>query len=397
MRAMTSFVALSSVLIASVAQAQPIVVADSGDSAWVLAAVVLILSGALGGFALLHNRGTGSAPLVAMAGTAVLFALFGYSLAFSPGSSAIGGADNLLLGNMADLRGDLTISETLYALFELAVALFAVAVLASGLAERARFGWLVAFAMLWFVFVYVPLAHWIWGGGWLTDLGAADAAGGLVIHVSAGVSALVAAILLGRRESDALVAENRLGLAGIGLVLVGGLGLVGGAALSSSDDAAGALLNVILAVSAALLTGLSFERLRTGATTVDSAGTMAIAGLAAISCAGASVAPGAAVILGGIGAIGATLAALLVSRLGLGSSASAFVGHAGGGIMGALAFPVFILTTLGGPGFDDGVTLFNQLIAQAVALGVVIAWSAGLSAIAALMVAMIVPMRERRS
>ncbi len=399
MRSARLLVTLLAFAAAGVAQAQPVIVADSGDSAWVLASIVLVLIGALSGFAMIHNRGSGSAPLaplVAMAGAAVLFTLFGYSLAFAPGSSMIGGADNLLLANLADLRGDLTISETLYALFELAAALFAVAVLSAALAERARFGWLACFASLWFVLVYVPLAHWLWGGGWLVDLGAADAAGGLVIHTAAGVSALVAAILLGRRDDDTLVADHRLALAGIGLVFAGGVGLIGGSGLSSSDEAASAMLNAVVAVSAALLVGLGLERLRTGTTSTSSAATMAIAGLAAISCAGAAVAPGAAVMLGGLGAIGATLAALLVGRLSLGATASTFVGHAGGGIIGALAFPVFVLTALGGPGLEDGTSLLSLMTAQAVAVVVVVAWSAGLSAIAALMVAMVLPMRERR-
>jgi ammonium transporter, Amt family len=374
-------------------------VADSGDSAWVLAASAFVLLAALPGLALLHGRGrAGPAAVSLFAATALvslLFAAIGYSLAFSPGGPAIGDAGNAMLANLADLRGDLTISETLYALFQMVIALFATTILASALAERARTGWLIAFAGLWFVLVYVPVAHWLWGGGWLVDVSAVDQAGGLVVQLSAGISALVAAVLLGRTSETGVAHDTRLAVAGAGLVWVGWFGVAGGAALSSSDDAASAILNIQLAASAAALAGMIFERWRSGAASVHGTACSAISGLAAMSAGAGLVGAGGAMALGVIGAIGASIGSGLVQRMKLGSAASAFVAHGAGAFLGGLLFPVFMLAELGGAGFDDGNGLTTQLVAQGIAVLSVTLWSAGLTAVAALMVAMIVPMREK--
>lgn len=400
MRAVKTILGSLAVAAAGTAQAQPIVVADSGDSAWVLAATALVLLAALPGLALLHGRGrTGPAALALFVATAIvslLFAAIGYSLAFAPGGPAIGDAGNAMLANLADLRGDLTISETLYALFQMVIAVFATGIVVASIAERARTGWLIAFSALWFMFVYVPVAHWMWGGGWLVDAGAVDQAGGIVIQLSAGVSALVAAILLGRADENEIAHDSRLAVAGAALVWVGWFGVVGGAALSSSDDAASAILNVQLAASAAALAGLALERWRSGVISVYGTIYSAIAGLAAMSAGAGLVGAGGAIAIGVIGAIGATLGAILVQRLKLGGAASAFVAHGMGAILGAVAFPLFMLTELGGNGFDDGNGLLIQLAAQGVAVVAVALWSAGLTAVAALMVAMLLPMRETR-
>ncbi len=398
MRALKIVFAGLALCVASAAQAQPIVVPDSGDSAWMLAACALVLLAALPGFALLNGRGaTGPTGLALFLSTAIfslLFAAIGYSLAFGPGNIIIGDAGNAMLGNLADLRGDTTISETLYALFELTIAVFAGSILVSSLADRARLGWLMAFAALWLLFVYIPVAHWLWGGGWLIDLGAIDTAGGLTVQVTTGIGGLVVALLIGRPRHTELAHDSRLALAGIALIWIGWFGVIGGAELGADDNASSAILNAQLAASAAALLGLALERWRTGTVSVYGATTAAIAGLAAISCGASQVGAGGAMALGTIGAIGATFAAMLVQRLKLGSAASAFVAHGGGGIFGALALPLFMIPELGGVGFEDGVGLVTQLTAQGVAVLAVSLWTAGLTAVAALMVAMVVPMRR---
>ncbi len=383
---------------ASAARAQPIVVADSGDSAWVLAASALVLLAALPGLATLHTRGRpGSGAAALLVGTAivsVLFALIGYSLAFGPGGPIIGDAGNVMLANLADLRADLTISETLYALFQLVLAIFATTILVTPVAGRTGTGWLVAFSGLWFMLVYVPVAHWIWGGGWLVDMGAVDQAGGIVIQLAAGVSALVVAVLLGGGHAGELDQGPHQAVAGGALVLIGWYGVAGGGAFSSGDDAASAILSIHLAASAAVLTGLLLEWLSRGSASVHGTISAAIAGLAAASAGAGLIGAGGAIVLGVLGAIGSMLAATLVERLELGSAASAFVAHGAGAIIGALTFPLFMLTSLGGIGFDTGSGLAALLAAQAVAVGAVTLWSAGLTAVAALMVAMVLPMRQ---
>jgi len=382
------------------AQAQPIVVADSGDSAWVLAASILALLAALPGLALVHGRGragpTGMALFVSAAVVSLIFAIIGYTLAFGEGSTVLGGAGNALLANLADLRGDTTISEAVFALFEMIVAIFAVGILVSSLAERARPGWLIAFAGLWTLIVYVPLARWMWGGGWLAELGALDFGGGIVVQTSAGVAALIAAILLGRPRETEIAHDSRLAVAGVALLWVGWFGVLGGSMLAATDDTASVIINAQLAASAAILAGLAIERIRSGAISVYGATTAAIAGLAAISSGADVIGPGGAIASGVAGAVGAALASLLVERLKLGGSASAFVAHGGGGIAGALIFPLFVFERFGGVGFDEG-NVVTQLVAQGIAVLVVAFWTAGITAVAALMVAMVLPMTKRHS
>jgi Amt family ammonium transporter len=174
---------MSTFIPATIAGAQPIVIADSGDSAWVLAASAIALFAALPGLALFHGRnrdgGHATAMFVSIAIASLVFAVIGYSLAFAEGSSIIGSGGNALLANMADLHFDATISDTVYALFQMSVAVFAVGIMVSSFAERARIGWLAGFVTLWSLIVYAPIAHWIWGGGWLAELGVMDFDSGL--------------------------------------------------------------------------------------------------------------------------------------------------------------------------------------------------------------------------
>ncbi|WP_293882269.1 ammonium transporter [Sphingomonas sp.] len=394
--------------LATVAQAQPIVVADSGDSAWVLAASALGLIAALPGLALLHGRRDGvhgPAIVLSAAIATLVFAALGYSLAFSEGGSIIGGADNAMLANMAEMHADLTISDIVFALYQLTVALFAVGIMVSSIAHRARIGWLGGFVAVWSLIVYAPVAHWIWGGGWLSDLGVLDFGGGLVVQVAAGTATLVAALLIGRGGIDDDAAEAvtvtvtgagavpALRHAGLALTLVGWIGILGGAAFGGGDDAATAMLNGLLAASAAVLVGFAIARWRESPGGDDGVATAAIAGLAAISTGAAFVGPAGAMALGVGGALAAWAGSVLVRQLNVGTTASAFVASGCGGIVGAVAFPLFVSPIFGGPGFDEGVGLLTQTVAQGVGVLVVILWSAVVTAIAALMVSMIAPMR----
>jgi len=390
-------IAIPGIAAALPAAAQPTIVADSGDTAWMLAASVLVLLAALPGFAMLHERTRTGAPAAALfasaAGVSLLFALVGYSLMFGDGTSLLGGLGSALLADPAELLDGTTISEPVYALFELALAIFAVSLLASSVAQRARFGWLALFAPLWFLVVYVPIARWIAGGGWLAELGAIDYAGGLVIQTSAGVAALVVGLLLGRAGDPQAEHDAQPSLTAPALVWVGWFGLVGGAALGASGDAALAMLNAQLAASAAALTGLGLQRLAGRTLSIHGSAAMAIAGLAAVSAGAASVGTLGAIALGATGALAAGLAALGVRSLDLGDAGRAFVAHGVGGVAGALAFPLFVLPALGGPGFDEGTGVGTVLIAQAIAVGTVALWTIVVTAIAALMVSMAIPMR----
>ena len=400
MRAFRLITAALATVTTSAAQAQPIIVADSGDNGWMLAAALLMLMTTLPGLALFYGRSrsgdTGLALVASTAITTLVFAVIGYSLAFSDGTGLIGGAANAMLADVADVQPDMTISGIVYALFELAVAIFAVAILLGSISGRTRVSWRLAFAALWMLFVYVPVAHWVWGGGWIAVLGALDYSGGIVVQTTAGVSALVIALLVGRDQNDVLD-DPRMMLGGAGILLVGWLALIGGSSFAATDTAAEAMINAQLAASAAVLTGLLIERLRTGSITAHGAALSAIAGLAAVSAGAAFIAPAGAIIIGITGATGAAAAAWLVRVLNLGSASTAFIAHGGGAIPGAILFPFFVLPGFGGPGFDDGLTVGGQVATQGIAVLAVALWAAIATAIAALMISMVLPMVDRNA
>lgn len=396
-----SRIALTALLasIVSVAHAQPIVVADSGDSAWVMAASVIALL-ALPGMMLLRGRSIegeiGTAMMVSAAVASLVFAVVGYSLAFEEGSPVIGGTGNLLLGNMVTLHPNLTISDTVYAIFELSLLIFAVGLLVSSIADRTRRLWLAAFVTLWTLMVYAPVAHWVWGGGWLSELGVLDYGGGLVVQITAGTAALVLTLLVGRKAEAGNTDDSRSPF-GLPLVWVGWIAIMGGAAFGAGDDAATAMLNTHFAGSAAALAGLAIAHWSKDAGGKYRYETSAIAGLAAAGSGAAYVGSGGAIALGIMGAIAAWAGSTLLARLKVGTTANAFVSSGCGGIIGTLAFPVFVSTSFGGPGFDEDAGLTTQLIAQGVGVVAVLLWSAVATAIAALITSVVIPLRVRDS
>jgi ammonium transporter, Amt family len=385
--------------LASAAHAQPIVVADSGDNGWMLAASALVFIAAVPGLALFHMRTrssqVGLAQVASIAILTLLFTIIGYSLAFSDGTGLLGGTGNVMLAGLADVQPDTTISGSIYALFELTISAFAVAILVASIAERTRIGWLLAFTTLWIMLVYVPVAHWVWGGGWIAALGALDYSGGIVVQTTAGVSSLVIAILVGRDRGSAMSEEGSLAAVGAILMWVGWLAVIGGSGFAATGDAADAMLNAQLATSAAVVVGLIIERIRTGSITANGAVAAAIAGLAAVSAGAGFIGPAGAILVGVIGAFGAWLAMASSRLLNLGLAPSAFIAHGGGAILGATLFPVFILPAFGGPGLDEGISLGGQLATQGVAVVAVALWAAVATGIAALMTSMVLPMVDR--
>lgn len=385
--------------------AQPIIVADSGDSAWVLTASALVLLMALPGLGLFYGglvraRNILSVLMHCIVMTCIvslIWAIAGYSLTFGEGSAWLGGLGNLGLANLAEVRDGTTISEGVFALFQMTFAVITPALIVGSFVERVRFGWVVAFTALWSLLVYVPVARWIWGGGWLAELGALDFAGGIVVHTTAGIAALIVALLLGKRKSFAkpiLPHSPALTMVGAGLLWVGWFGFNGGSSLAAGADAAGAIMNTHLAACAAGLVWILVERIKIGKSTSIGLVTGAIAGLATVTPAAGFIGPVGAILLGSIGSLAAFAAVLLVKQsFKIDDSLDVFAVHGVGGIVGSLLFPLFVLSAFGGPGFDEGVTLGRQFAAQGVAVGATILWTAALTAIIALMVSMIIPMR----
>ncbi len=407
MRALRAAMTMLAVTSSPLASAQPMIIADSGDSAWMLTASALVLFMAIPGLGLFYgglvrSRNLAS-PLMHGIVTTCLVSLIwagvGYSLSFGDGSIWLGGLGNLGLTNLVDIRDGTTVSENLFVLFQMTFAVFTSALILSAFAPHLRLGWVVGFTALWSLLVYVPVTRWIWGGGWLAERGTLDFAGGIVVQTTAGVAALVIALLLGERKAVTPgVVEDRsaVSLAGAALLWVGSFGLNGGSSFAAGADAATAILNTHLAASAAALVVLLVEWIKVGQSSSIGLVTGAVAGLATITPAAGFVGPVGAIVLGSVGGLTAFYALLVMEKsFKRREFCHVFAVHGVAGMLGSLLFPLFVLPVFGGPGYDEGVSLVAQFGAQAVGVGATVLWTAVMTAIIALMVAMIIPMRAK--
>ncbi len=390
-----------------VAHAQPAIVSDSGDTAWILTASALVLMMTIPGLGLFYgglvrSRNVLSVIMhsfVILCTVSLLWAVFGYSLVFGAGSPWLGGFGNAMLANLSDIRADTTIPESTYALFQMTFAVITPALVIGAFVERVRFGWVVAFSTLWTILVYLPVARWVWGGGWLaTDVGTLDFAGGIVVHTTAGIAAIIVAKLLGPRKgfnkSLLMPHSPALTMVGAGLLWVGWFGFNGGSALAAGDDASTAIFNTHLAASTAALAWIAIERIRIGKATSIGIVTGAVAGLATVTPAAGFVGPAGAILLG---LLGSTLCFFMVQlvkhKWQIDDSLDVFAVHGVGGILGSLLMPIFFSEIFGGGGFAEGATVTRQLVAQLVGVLVVAGWTAIMTLISAWAVSFVLPMR----
>ncbi len=404
-------VILLSALTAMPASAQDVLAAvetDSGDTAWILTSSALVLMMTIPGLALFYGglvRSKNFLSVLVQCGaitaiTSVLWIAIGYSLAFSTdGGEYIGSSQNFMFNNMLAVREGQTIGELVFGLFQMTFAIITPALIVGAWVERARFGWVVAFSVLWSLLVYIPVARWIWGGGFLADQGVIDFAGGIVVHTTAGVSALVIAMMLGKRigfpKTLMLPHSPSLTVVGAGLLWVGWFGFNGGSALAASDDgAAAAIINTHMAASVAALVWMLIERIKVGKSTAVGFATGAVAGLATITPAAGSVGPGGAVIIGLVAGVMCFYAVGLVKgTLKIDDSLDVFAVHGIGGIMGSLLLAVFASESFGGVGYGQGANMASQLWIQLKGVAIVAVWSAVATLIIGYMVSMVLPMR----
>jgi Amt family ammonium transporter len=362
---------------------------DSGNTAWILAASALVLFMTLPGLALFYGGLVRARNLLSVLMhcfvigciVSLLWAAFGYSLAFAPGNAVIGSLTEPFLAGAADRIVPHGLPEAAYALFQMTFAVITPALIIGAFVERVRFGFVVTFAAAWLVLVYLPVAHWVWGGGWAASLGTIDFAGGIVVHTTAGVSALVVATLAGARDGfpHRLNPPHSPGMtmAGAGMLWIGWFGFNGGSALAADATAAAAILATQFAAAAAGLTWIAIERLRFGKPTSVGIATGCVAGLATITPASGFVGPGGAMLMGVIGGCVCFAATALVkNRLRIDDTLDVFAVHGIGGMTGSLLVAVFALPALGGGGYAQGMTPLRQLGAQAAALAAAAAWSA---------------------
>ena len=369
---------------------------DTGDTAWVLAstALVMLMTPALGFFygGLVQRKNvlaTIMHSFFILALISVQWVLWGYSLAFAPGGSLIGGIDWLALrgvGQAPNADYAATIPALSFMAFQMMFAIITPALITGAFAERKRFKAMVVFSLLWATFVYAPVAHWVWGvGGWLRTFGALDFAGGTVVHITAGVAALVAASMLGKRigfGEGSLEPHNlTYTVLGAGLLWFGWFGFNGGSALGANGLAANALVVTNTAAAMGGLAWMTASWLRHGHPSVLGLAAGAVAGLVAITPAAGFVNTPASILIGlGAGVFCFLAVDILKRNVGVDDALDVFAVHGVGGIWGALATGLFASTTINPAGYDG---LFygnpSQLFKQAVAVVAVGAFTAAVT------------------
>jgi Amt family ammonium transporter len=356
------------------------------DVAWMLVAtaLVLLMTPALGFFygGLVRSKNalnTLMMSLAALGFVGIAWAVLGYSLAFAPGNSWIGDLSRVALRGVG-LEAQGTIPHLLFMAYQGTFAIITAALISGAIVERMRFGPYLAFLTLWSIGVYAPVAHWVWGGGWLAKMGALDFAGGTVVHITAGAGAFVAALVLGPRKDyarQAFLPHNvTFTVLGAGLLWFGWFGFNAGSALAANASAALAFVNTMLAPATTLIVWTLLDLKRTGKVTGVGAATGIVVGLVAITPAAGFIGPMAAVVLGGLAAFPSYFALLLRARTRLDDSLDVVAAHGVGGTVGALLTGV--LAHKAWNGTADGLLFGNpgQLGVQAVAALVAIAFSA---------------------
>ncbi|WP_456376797.1 ammonium transporter [Thiolapillus sp.] len=345
---------------------------NAGNTAWILTSTALVLFMTLPGLALFYGGLVRSKNVLsvlmqcfAIAGiSSILWLIAGYSLAFGEGNAFIGDFSKVLMAGVGreSLSGD--IPESLFMLFQMTFAIITPALVVGGFAERMKFSAMLLFSALWLMLVYVPITHWVWGGGWLGQMGLLDFAGGTVVHITAGVAALVTALVMGPRRgfpTTPFTPHNMtMTVTGACMLWVGWFGFNGGSALAANGDAAMAMLVTHISAATGAMTWMFIEWKRFGKPSALGAVTGMVAGLGTITPASGFVGPGGALIIGLLaGGVCFTATMYLKRVLKIDDSLDVFPVHGVGGILGTLLAGVFSATSLGvfsGYGFADGIS-----------------------------------------
>ena len=383
---------------------------NPADTAWMLiaTALVLLMTPALaffyGGLVRSKNAlNTMMMSFISLGFVGVLWALIGYSLALSPGNNWIGDTSMALLNgvglaNTGSILGDvLTIPHVLYMAFQATFCIITAALISGAIVERMRFSAYITFISLWSVVVYAPIAHWVWGGGWLADLGAWDFAGGTVVHVNAAAAALVAALVVGRRSdygSSSILPHNvPFVLLGSGLLWFGWFGFNAGSALAASPIAGLAFVTTMLAPAATLVVWTFCDLMRSQRVTAVGCATAIVVGLVAVTPAAGFISPMNALLLGGIAAIPSYFALVIRAKTSLDDSLDVIAAHGVGGTVGALLTGVFAEKALNG--LFDGALYGNpgQVVSQGAAVLAAMLYSGVASFILLKVIGLVIPLR----
>jgi Amt family ammonium transporter len=367
---------------------------DTADTAWMITATALVLMMTIPGLALFYAGmvrkknvlATMAQSLVAVALISILWVIYGYSLVFAGDGAWLGSLDRILLSSMT-MDGvnsaAKTIPEALFALYQMTFAVITVALVAGSVADRMRFSSYVLFSIGWFTLVYIPLAHWVWGGGFLAQAGVLDFAGGLVVHLSAGTAGLVAAVVMGRRRGYGT--ENlspydlSLAVIGTGLLWVGWFGFNGGSALQANSRAVMAIFSTHLAACAGALTWTAIEWITRRKPSVLGMISGAVAGLGTITPASGFVEPWHGIVIGVMaGAICYWACTSLKHRFNYDDTLDVFGIHGIGGLLGTLMTGIFATSAIGGTaGLIEGNP--KLLLTQLYGVAVVFVWTGGMT------------------
>ena len=367
---------------------------NQANTAWILTASALVLMMTLPGLAMFYGGLVRSKNVlsvlmhcVAIAClSSVLWLAIAYSFSFGEGSPWLGGFDKAFLLNMSRDAVNGTLPESVFFLFQMTFAIITPALIVGAFPERIKFGPVLIFSGLWLIVVYAPVAHWVWGNGWLMSLGVMDFAGGLVVHATAGTSALVIAAMLGPRDGwpKELRPPHNPGLTiiGAGLLWVGWYGFNGGSALTADAAAGNAILATHMSASVAGLVWMAIEWMRFGRPSVVGTVTGVVAGLATVTPASGFISPLGGCILGFAGAIVCFFAVDYVKhKMKIDDTLDVFAVHGLGGILGTVLVAFLAHPALNGAGFGDNADAMAQLKVQLMGVAATVVWSGVVTAI----------------
>ncbi len=389
---------------------------NGADTAWIMISTALVLFMTLPGLALFYGglvrtKNVLSILMQCFAITSIMSILWliaGYSLAFSDGGSMnafIGGFDKVLFAGVMEDSVSGTIPEGLFALFQMTFAIITPALIIGGFAERARFSSMMLFSAIWLFVVYIPVTHWVWAeGGWLYEMGLLDFAGGTVVHITAGVAALVTAMVIGQRRDfgvHMLPPHNlTMTVIGAGMLWVGWFGFNGGSALAADGNAAMAMLVTHISAAAGAGIWAAIEWIRHGKPSVLGIVTGMVAGLGTITPASGFVGPAGALIIGlTAGVVCYSATQFIKVTLKLDDSLDVFPVHGVGGIIGTLMAGIFASSSLGvfsGQGYAEGMNMSSQIMVQLTGIGATLVYTAVMTYVILKVVNMFISLRVAR-
>ena len=380
---------------------------NSGDTAWLLTATALVLFMTIPGLSLFYAGLVRSKNALSVLMqcftitclTSVLWLVVGYSLSFSHGggwNAMIGGLDQMFLRGVSRDAMVGTVPESVFVMFQLTFAIITPALIVGGFAERMRFSAVVLFSLFWLLLVYFPICHAVWGGGWLGEKGLLDFAGGTVVHITAGVAALVTAVVLKSRQgfpTTPMQPHNLvITVAGAGMLWVGWFGFNAGSAVAANTDAGMAMLVTHISAATASLVWMLIEWIKYGKPSVLGIVTGMVAGLGTITPASGFVGPMGALAIGASAGFVCFFATQFIKRaLKIDDSLDVFPVHGAGGILGTLLTGVFAASHLGGVGLD--VSIGEQLMTQLTGVVFVVAWTVVLTFVCLKIVSFLTPLR----